>query len=140
MMFFVVALREALAESYPAVAGSVPCARQAVGGYAAHQAGLRGAALDAVKVAVSEAVTNAVRHAYRGGVSGAVHVTATVADDDLWVLVADDGCGYRSPAATPGLGCGLAVIAANSKDYTLIERAEGGTEVRMRFATAGEAG
>jgi LytS/YehU family sensor histidine kinase len=51
------------------------------------------------------AVTNAVRHAYPvPSRTGAFHVVAAVAGDELWVLVADDACGYQTPAQCPGLG------------------------------------
>lgn len=132
----VISLRRHLAEVYPAVAESVPHARQTVSDYAARVAGIRGDGLDAVKTAVTEAVTNAVRHAYREGTPGDVSVTAGVAEGELWVLVADDGCGYRTAAQNPGLGCGLALIAASTEDFVVSERAQGGTEVRMRFPLA----
>lgn len=133
-----VALREndGLTQSFPAVADSIPRARHAVAEFAARAAEFGHGGLDAVRTAVSEAVTNAVVHAYRDGETGQVRVSAARADGELWVLVADDGCGYRTPAVHPGLGCGLAVIAALASEYSVLERAEGGTEVRMRFSAA----
>ena len=88
---------------------------------------------DAVRLGVSEALTNAVLHAYRGG-SGSVYVSADVACAELWVLIADDGCGLRAVADSPGLGMGMALIADASDDFAIVSRSSGGIEVRMRFA------
>lgn len=121
----------AINESLPAVDASVPLARRLVVQLAA-AAGLKGPLLDAVAVAVSEAVTNAVRHAYRG-LPGRVQLTAYVCGSELWVLVADDGCGHHVPAHDPGLGLGLALIAESCDDFVLAERGAGGTEAQMRF-------
>jgi anti-sigma regulatory factor (Ser/Thr protein kinase) len=124
-------LPQELNESYPAVADSVPRARAAVTRFATDR-GISGDGLEGIRLAVSEAVTNAVMHAYAGA-QGAVHLTAAVTGDELWVLVADDGCGYRADPAQPGLGWGLLLIAQHAEEYVITERATGGTEVRMRF-------
>jgi anti-sigma regulatory factor (Ser/Thr protein kinase) len=92
--------------------------------------------LEAVRIAVSEAVANAVMHAYRED-PGEVHVTAAVSEDGMWILIADDGCGFQTPARRPGLGWGLALIAHAADELVLAERVGGGTEVRMRFAVGG---
>jgi anti-sigma regulatory factor (Ser/Thr protein kinase) len=120
--------------SYPAAPLSVTLARAAVGELA-EQAGADRSRLDCIRVAVSEAVTNAVVHAYPG-TPGAVHVTAGVADFELWVLVADDGDGFQAPSPRPGLGWGLPLIADASDSLVIAERAEGGTEIRMHFKLA----
>ena len=86
----------------------------------------------AVRLAVSEALTNAVLHAYRGG-EGSVYVSADVASTELWVLIADDGCGLRPAADSPGLGLGLALIADSCDGFAIVSRSSGGIEVRMRF-------
>ena len=116
---------------YPATAASVPRARHDLTAYAS-QAGVAEDQLDRIRLAVSEAVTNAVRHAYRH-TRGGVHVTATAMDGELWVQVADEGCGHQTPATDPGLGWGLALIAHACDDFILAERSEGGTQARMRF-------
>lgn len=128
-------VREELSESYPAVAGSIPFARLAITQLAT-RSGIAGESLEAVRLAVTEAVTNAVRHAYRER-TGAFQVTAAVTGTELWVLVADDGCGYQTPAQRPGLGWGLTLIAQLSEEYVITQRATGGTEVRMRFPIPG---
>lgn len=88
--------------------------------------------VDSVRLAVSEAVTNAVLHAY-GEAPGEVHVTLAIADEEFWILVADDGCGHQSVPASPGLGLGLALIADACQHFLITERSGGGTELRMGF-------
>lgn len=117
--------------SYPAVRVSVPAARHDLEAFALAN-GATPDQLEAMLTAVSEAVANAVVHAYRE-TAGKIHVTAAVAAHDLWLLVADDGCGFETPARAPGLGWGLALMAHACDDFVLAERAEGGTEARMRF-------
>lgn len=124
-------VHEALNESYPAVAGSIPHARLAVTRFAT-RSGIVGERLEEIRLAVTEAVTNAVRHAYPQR-AGSFHVTAAVAGNELWVLVADEGSGYQTPSQDPGLGLGLTLIAELSEEYVITQRASGGTEVRMRF-------
>lgn len=124
-------VQEELNEPYPAVAGSVPQVRLAVTQFAT-RSGIAGEPLEAIRLAVTEAVTNVVKHAYPKR-TGAFHVTAAVAGRELRVLVSDDGCGYQTPAQSPGLGWGLTLIARHSEKYVITERATGGTEVRMRF-------
>ena len=123
---------EELSESYLAVAESVPHARLAVTQFAA-RSGITGEPLDDIRLAVTEAATNVVKHAYPDLTTGVFYVTAAIAGEELWVLVSDDGCGYRASSRIPGLGWGLTLIAKLSEEYVIIERATGGTEVRMRF-------
>ena len=130
-----------LSQSYPAVAGSVPRARNDVVAFAA-QRGATERQLEAIRLAVSEAVSNVVVHAYNGasdgdgdgdGDGGRVHVTAQIAARELWILISDEGRGFQAPAHNPGLGWGLPLIAHMSDRLEIAERAEGGTEIRMRF-------
>jgi serine/threonine-protein kinase RsbW len=132
-----------LKATYPAEPDSVASARHALSEFAV-AAGADRTQGDAVRLAASEAVTNAVLHAYRGE-PGSVHVTAAVVSDELWVLVSDDGCGLEPRADRPGLGLGLALIAQLCDELSVVPRATGGIEVRMRFAlvraaTAGSSG
>jgi anti-sigma regulatory factor (Ser/Thr protein kinase) len=126
---------KSLTESYPAAAGSVPHARHRLSDFAA-EAGADERQVEAVRLASSEALTNAVLHAYRGE-EGQIHVTAAVVEDELWVLIADDGCGLEPAADRPGLGLGLGLIAQLSDHVAIAPRANGGTEVRMRFNLVG---
>lgn len=126
-----VKVRDTLNELYHAVPEAVPEIRAQVVDFAA-DAGARPAVVDAVRLAVSEAVTNVVVHAYPEE-PGDIHVTAAVAGDELWILIADDGCGHQSPPRTPGPGWGLALITKCAEHCLITERAGGGTEIRMRF-------
>ena len=127
----VVSVRPHLHESYPATPDAVAPLRHAVGEYAS-ASGVSGLQLEAVELATSEAITNVVLHAYQGH-AGEVHVTARMIGDELWVLVADDGRGPSAPPLRPGLGWGLAFITDACDEFTLVERASGGTEARMVF-------
>lgn len=121
-----------LSESYPAVPGSVPAARHAVVGFAA-AAGVRQEQLEAIAMAASEAITNAVVYAYPAS-SGWIEVSAWLAGGELWLIVADDGCGLRAGSAGRGLGQGLALIARLADSLSIHDRSSGGTGVRMHFA------
>jgi serine/threonine-protein kinase RsbW len=132
------AREHSVSESYAACADAVPIARTRVSEFA-RTSGLTEPALHSIRLAVSEAVTNVVRHAYRNG-GGKVHITAARLAGEFVVLVTDDGCGYQTPAETPGFGWGLALIADAADDFVLTERGEGGTEVRMRFVIPDAAG
>ena len=123
-----------LTESYPAVAASIPHIRAALAALA-RAAGASEEKVEAVQLAASEALTNAVVHAYRGG-TGEVQVTAAANDGELWMLIADDGCGLDVRSRRPGLGMGLALIACMADYFAVVKRSGGGTEVRMRFAIA----
>ncbi len=122
---------EPLSESYPAVPGAVQRARNQLAAFAV-LAGCDNELTESVRLAASEAVTNAVVHAYGHG-GGRIHVAAWLAQDELWVLVADDGCGLQAQSDTPGLGLGLGLIAQLSDSFEVVRRANGGTELRMRF-------
>ena len=110
---------------------SVALARGALREFA-RAAGADQEQVDAVRLAGSEAVTNAVIHAYRAE-PGEIQVTAAIVSDELWVLIADDGCGMEPRADRPGLGLGLGLIAQVSDELAIVPRASGGTELRMRF-------
>lgn len=133
------AVRNTHSRSLPARPGSVTVARH----WAAETAARLGAepeVVQSVRLAVSEAVTNAVLHAYgeapdqTGGAEHQVHVTLAIAEEEFWVLVADDGCGHQSTPSSPGLGWGLALIADACRHFLITERSGGGTELRMGFA------
>jgi anti-sigma regulatory factor (Ser/Thr protein kinase) len=110
---------------------SVPAARRALSDFA-KAAGAPEDLTEAVRLASSEALTNAVLHAYRIE-SGSVYLTAAVVNQELWVLIADDGCGLEPQPDRPGLGLGLGLISQVTDELAIVPRATGGTEVRMRF-------
>ena len=119
-------------ESYLAIAGSVPVARRAISDFAAGL-GVGEQQLAAIRLASSEALTNVVRHAYRSR-TGHFHVTASVAGDELWVLISDSGCGIHAGLEGDGLGLGLALIAKATDGFSVVAHSTGGTELRMRFS------
>jgi anti-sigma regulatory factor (Ser/Thr protein kinase) len=125
------AIGETLNTSHPAVPAVVPAARRMLGDLAA-AAGARPEKVEAIRLAVSEAMTNVVLHAYRDA-PGDVYITAAVVANELWVLIADDGCGLDHRSDSAGLGLGLALISQQADDFEIGPRAAGGTEVRMRF-------
>lgn len=127
----VVAVSASLSESHLATADVIPALRHAVAEYA-HSFGVDGMQLDGIRLAVSEAVSNVVLHAYEEQ-PGYVHVNARVVGDELWILVADDGRGHNASPIRQGLGWGLAFITEAADEFSLAERAEGGTEARMVF-------
>ncbi len=127
----VVSAKGQMTVDYLAVPDSVAEARAAVVDFA-RIAGIGGQQLENLRLAVSEAVSNVVRHAYPSG-PGPLSVTVGRAGEELWVLVADRGCGHQTRSANPGLGLGLGIIAHECDEMVITERAEGGTEVRMRF-------
>ena len=117
--------------SMPAVPESVGPIRHAVADLAAG-AGVEGEQLDAIRLAVSEAATNTVLYAYGEG-EGEIHTTAELADDELWVLIGDDGRGIHAVPASRGLGLGLALMSEVCDDFSVVERAGDGTELQLRF-------
>ena len=122
---------------YPAVATSVRAVRTALAQFA-HGLGLPAETRDAVTLAASEAATNVVVHAYpEQDVPGTIEVNATVAMDELWVIVTDAGLGLRPRLDSPGLGLGLAIIAQLADGVDLVRPTSGGLELRMRFALPG---
>ncbi len=121
--------------SFPAIADTIPHARSAVAEFA-KRVGATDEERDDIRLAVSEAVTNVVMHAYRGG-PGSVQVSAALASGELWVLIADDGCGLQTGSRSTGLGVGLALISEVCDGFAVVNRSGGGTEVRMRFSLDG---
>jgi anti-sigma regulatory factor (Ser/Thr protein kinase) len=117
--------------SWPAAAHAIPEVREAVSEFAT-TAGVGGEQLEAIKVAASEALTNIVLYAYPARF-GLMHVTAELAGGELWLLIADSGCGLHAGREGEGLGLGLALIAELSDGFSVVERSSGGTELRMRF-------
>jgi serine/threonine-protein kinase RsbW/stage II sporulation protein AB (anti-sigma F factor) len=124
-----------ISESLPARPESVGHARRMLADFAA-AAGASERKIEDIRLASSEALTNAILHAYREE-EGCLHVTAALVSNDLWVLIADDGCGMEPQAQRPGLGLGLGLISQLSDHLTIAPRSGGGTEVRMRFTLVG---
>jgi serine/threonine-protein kinase RsbW len=123
---------QTLSFTYPAVADSVPRAREAMSTFA-RSAGATDNQLDSIRLAVSEAATNVVVHAYDDE-AGRIQLDAGLSSGELWVLIADEGLGMRPEVQSPGLGFGLSLISQVCDDFEIAKRSSGGLEVRMRFA------
>ncbi len=89
-----------------------------------------------IRLAVTEACTNVVVHAYPEGREGPLEVLATLLQDDLLVVVRDEGRGIAPRSDSPGLGLGLPLIASLTDAVRLGHDAQGRTEVRMTFSLA----
>jgi serine/threonine-protein kinase RsbW len=102
---------------------------------------LGGVELSDIRTAATEACNNVVLHAY-GGAEGPLEVEVHLASSALEVVVRDRGSGIAPRSAAgdevePTPGIGLPVIHALVRDVELRDIPEGGTEVRMEFATPG---
>jgi serine/threonine-protein kinase RsbW len=126
---------QTLSYTYPAVADSVPRAREAMSSFA-RSAGATDDQLDSIRLAVSEAATNVVVHAYDDD-AGRIQLDAGLSSGELWVLISDDGLGMRPEVHSPGLGFGLSLISQVCDKFEIAKRSSGGLEVRMRFALSG---
>ena len=127
------ALPAGVEHRYPAVVDSVGAARAAVTGWLS-SVSADDLLIDDVAIAVSEACTNVVVHGYRDDAGGFFVVSAGLVEGQVRVTVSDDGCGMSPRPDSPGLGLGLAVIAALTDSFELRPGSEGGgTVVSMRF-------
>jgi anti-sigma regulatory factor (Ser/Thr protein kinase) len=118
-------------ESWPACPEMVPAARRSITHFAA-AAGASDEQLEAIRLATSEALTNVVLHAYPAFL-GHVHLTVRIAGGELWVLIADNGCGVHAGPDSRRLGLGLALISQLTDGFSIVERSSGGTELRLRY-------
>jgi serine/threonine-protein kinase RsbW len=110
--------------------------RQALSGLA-ETIGLDALELNDVSTAVSEACNNVVMHAYAGG-EGSLEVEVYASAGAIEVLVRDHGVGIEATADSPkeaSAGIGLPVIHALARHVDLSEPIDGGTVIRMEFAT-----
>lgn len=124
---------ESILSSHRAVPEAVPTARNVVASLAARY-GAGWEDLERIRLIVSEAVTNVVVHAYQDESAGNVHITAAVIEDELTVVVSDDGCGLGCAGISPGLGLGLGLIANGCDSLSIVARPFGGTQLEMRLA------
>jgi len=124
--------------TFPALPDSVGAVRGALVSFA-RGCGMPEQTVEAVALAASEATTNVVLHAYADRPEpGELEVSATLAGDELWVIVTDAGGGLQPHRESPGLGLGLAIIARVADGVDLVKPAAGGLEVRMRFAASSD--
>lgn len=121
--------------SFPAVPLGVKQIRDEVGAFA-RGCGLDRQQVNAVMLAASEAATNAIVHAYRDE-TGSIRVRASMDDDELTVVVADDGGGHLPRIDSPGAGLGMPIIARIAQRVEIVSSAAG-TELHMVFARRAE--
>src|ERR1700748_985754 len=98
---------QTLSHTFPAVADSVPRAREALSTFA-RAAGATADQLDSIRLAISEGATDVVGHACDAD-AGRILLDAGLSAGELWVLIADDGLGMRPQIQSPGLGFGLSL-------------------------------
>jgi anti-sigma regulatory factor (Ser/Thr protein kinase) len=117
--------------SLPARAENVAVVRHAFGGLG-EAVGVPEQLLSDIKLAVTEACTNVVIHAYPDG-EGPMEVQAALGDEQLSIVVRDEGRGVVPRADSPGLGLGLPLIATLTESLELGTGDGETTEVRMTF-------
>jgi serine/threonine-protein kinase RsbW len=89
--------------------------------------------LSDILLAVTEACTNVVVHAYPDGREGPLEVLAALLDEELTVVVRDEGPGIVPRPDSPGLGLGLPLIASLAETVQLRREESEHTEVQMTF-------
>ena len=118
--------------SLPARPPSVRLARETVAEEAA-RLGASPGVIDEVRLCVSEATTNVVRHAYAGG-KGEIRIVLQEKDDQLVVVVRDDGFGLDGFQREGELGHGLRIIDQLADQFVITSAPHAGTELRMVFS------
>ncbi len=118
--------------AWPAVPDTVPVARHAVMRYL-EDAETPDPPLNDVGLVVSEGVTNAVNHAYPDGEPGEVRVHVELHEDELQVVIEDDGGGMMPRPDSPGLGLGLPLIATVCERFDTRTPPDGGTRLCVWF-------
>jgi anti-sigma regulatory factor (Ser/Thr protein kinase) len=99
--------------------------------------------IEDLRLAVTEACTNVVRHAYPAEEPGAVEISVEPREEEVLVVVTDNGRGIGTSSDTSGPGLGLPLIAAIASSVDLQSSPGAGSRVAMTFprriAAPGEA-
>jgi serine/threonine-protein kinase RsbW len=117
----------------PARAENIAIVRHAFGAFS-EAFDIDAQTLSDIRLAVTEACTNVVVHAYPDGSEGPLEMLAMLLDDELTVIVRDEGRGILPRADSPGLGLGLPLIASLAESVQLGRDQQDRTEVRMTFS------
>jgi anti-sigma regulatory factor (Ser/Thr protein kinase) len=125
--------QQRLLRSVPATPEQVATVRREMSAFAlAH--GASEATVQAVALAASEAATNVVVHAYRHrDEPGPMIAEAFVEDDEIVVMVSDEGRGMKPRPDSPGAGLGLPIIAQMADRFEVSDRHGSGVAVQMHF-------
>jgi anti-sigma regulatory factor (Ser/Thr protein kinase) len=125
--------QQRLLRSVPATPEQVATVRRDMSAFAqAH--GASDATVQAVALAASEAATNVVVHAYRHrDEPGPLIAEAFLEDDEIVVLVSDEGRGMKPRPDSPGAGLGLPIIAQMADRFEVSDRHGSGVALQMHF-------
>jgi anti-sigma regulatory factor (Ser/Thr protein kinase) len=121
----------------PARAENIAIVRHALGAFG-EVLELDTQTLSDIRLAVTEACTNVVVHAYPAEQDGPLEVLATLAGEQLTVIVRDEGKGIAPRPDSPGLGLGLPLIASLAESVALRRDESERTEVQMTFSLGAE--
>jgi serine/threonine-protein kinase RsbW/stage II sporulation protein AB (anti-sigma F factor) len=117
-------------------AENVALVRQAVAEFMVDN-GIAGDRLTDIRLAVSESVTNAIVHAFLAGATpgeGTVTVDVSAGEEQVEIVVRDDGSGMAPRDDSPGVGLGLPLIRQIVDGFDHREPPGGGTELWMCFS------
>ena len=119
----------------PARSDNVIVVRQAVSGLG-EAVSLPDERLADLKTIVTEACNNVVLHAYPDEEEGPLEVSASIADEQVEVVINDQGRGFtpRADSEDESLGLGLPLIAALSDTFEISGGAGQGTRTCVRLA------
>jgi anti-sigma regulatory factor (Ser/Thr protein kinase) len=120
-----------LSRRWPATTRSLPAARHATIDALTRVGVVNRQLLAAIALAVSEAVGNAVRHAYPAA-AGDVELTVEYDLGEIIITVIDTGVGITDRSHDPGLGLGLQLMDALTKNCT-IDSHGAGTTITLAF-------
>jgi serine/threonine-protein kinase RsbW/stage II sporulation protein AB (anti-sigma F factor) len=128
--------QQRLMHSVPATPDQVATVRRAISAFAqAH--GASEETVQAVALAASEAATNVVIHAYRHRPEpGPLIAEAFLEDDEIVVLVCDEGRGMKPRPDSPGAGLGLPIIAQMADRFEVSAWHGSGVALQMHFPLA----
>jgi serine/threonine-protein kinase RsbW len=118
----------------PARSDNVIVVRQAVSGLG-EAVSLPEQRLADLKTVVTEACNNVVLHAYPDGEEGPLTVSASIGEEQVEVVISDQGQGFtpRADSDDASLGLGLPLIAALSDTFEISGGAGQGTRTRVRL-------
>jgi serine/threonine-protein kinase RsbW len=122
----------------PARAENIAIVRHALGALGEAYPTMDEQVLSDIRLAVTEACTNVVVHAYPDGQEGPLEVLAGLSEQDITIVVLDEGRGILPRPDSPGLGLGLPLIASLAESVQLGRDEQERTEVQMTFSLSPE--